>query len=70
MPTTKSREQSKRSSTSGEFASRYTRDDAGFYVRNTKPSEATLNEKRISENVRDLLRDITATGRDRDREDQ
>jgi hypothetical protein len=63
---TKMREQAKRSSTNGEFASRYTRDSDGFYVRNSKPAETTLNEKRITENVRDLLRDSSASGNDKE----
>ena len=41
----------------GEFLSRYTRDADGFYVRNQNPSSGTLSEKRISDNLRELLRE-------------
>ncbi len=43
----------------GEFNSRYTRNPDGFYVRNKPPSAGTLNEKRISDNIRELLKEIS-----------
>jgi hypothetical protein len=67
MPTAnKSREQSNRSNSSGEFTSRYTRDDAGFYVRNSKPSSSPLTAKRINENVKDLLQDNFDSNKDQE----
>ena len=41
-----------------DFLSRYTRDNDGFYVRNVSPSPETLSEKRIADNLRDLLKDF------------
>jgi len=41
-----------------DFAARYTKDSDGFYVRNRQPSPSTLNDERISDSVRELLRDV------------
>lgn len=35
----------------------YTRDESGYFVRNSKPSSGVLNQKKIEENVRILIED-------------
>ena len=56
----------RKSSDNTAFESRYTKDQSGFYVRNTKPSSGVLNPKRISDNLRSLLDDTNTDDQSED----